>query len=69
MHEIPNETSFIIYENAAERMFSWLTPYIQLAGYSWKIENHIERKGDVIQWTSAVKITITRNDTKRTTNN
>lgn len=54
------EKSFVIYENAAERMFNWLTPYIEQAGYSWKQEPFEQRIGDAIEWTSAVRITITK---------
>jgi hypothetical protein len=31
------ERNFIVYGDSALQMFHWLTPYIEQAGYIWKV--------------------------------
>lgn len=48
-----HEKSFVVYGDGAMQMFEWLTPYIEQAGYRYKIESIKDAIG-------ARKITITK---------
>lgn len=31
------ERQFVIYGDSLQKLFHWLTPYIELAGFTWEI--------------------------------
>lgn len=52
---IPEEHSYVIYEYAAERMFHWMAPFVEKAGYEWTANQYRDSEGNM---TSAMKVTI-----------
>lgn len=50
------EKEFVIVGDGAHKMFNWLTPYIEEAGYTWTIEQNMDSDGNVIIGSSRIKI-------------
>lgn len=57
---IPQELEWVIYGDSAFQMFNWLTPYIEEAGYTWKVEQEMNSHGKITF--RAWRIKVQKND-------